>query len=85
MIQDKISAYFDIEQKSVGTRFIWYRDSKDWKPFHHDSAAFNPKVRSCLSSFRVPSKARPETFPTPLSAACQKPEHHGRRFVWEHA
>ena len=43
-IQDKISAYFEIEHKSVGTRFNWYRDSKDWKPFHHDSAAFNPKV-----------------------------------------
>lgn len=42
-IQDKISKYFGIPQKSVGTRFNWYRDSTDWKPFHHDSAAFNPK------------------------------------------
>jgi hypothetical protein len=42
-IQDKISAYFNITQKSVGTRFNWYRDSADWKPFHHDSAAFNPQ------------------------------------------
>lgn len=42
-IQDKISAYFNITQKSVGTRFNWYRDSSDWKPFHHDSAAFNPQ------------------------------------------
>jgi len=25
-----------------GTRFNWYRDGSDWKPFHHDSAAFNP-------------------------------------------
>jgi hypothetical protein len=41
MVQDKIAAYFGIEQKSVGTRFNWYRDSSDWKPFHHDSAAFN--------------------------------------------
>eukprot|EP01034_Spumella_vulgaris_P022266 gene22266-28380_t len=22
--------------------FNWYRDSSDWKPFHHDSAAYNP-------------------------------------------
>lgn len=43
MVQDKISKYFGIPQKSVGTRFNWYRDSTDWKPFHHDSAAFNPK------------------------------------------
>lgn len=34
--------YFGIKLKSVGTRFNWYRDGKDWKPFHHDSAAFNP-------------------------------------------
>eukprot|EP01035_Chromulina_nebulosa_P024304 gene24304-31617_t len=26
---------------SVGTRFNWYVDSTDWKPFHHDSAAYN--------------------------------------------
>jgi hypothetical protein len=42
-IQEKIAKYFDIERKSVGTRFNWYRDSSDWKPFHHDSAAFNPQ------------------------------------------
>ncbi len=24
-------------------RFNWYRDGSDWKPFHHDSAAFNPR------------------------------------------
>jgi hypothetical protein len=43
MIQAKISDYFSIPNKSVGTRFNWYRDSSDWKPFHHDSAAFNPE------------------------------------------
>lgn len=40
-ILTKIATYFNIELKSVGTRFNWYRDSSDWKPFHHDSAAFN--------------------------------------------
>jgi hypothetical protein len=43
MVQDKIRKYFDIPNSSVGTRFNWYRDATDWKPFHHDSAAFNPK------------------------------------------
>jgi hypothetical protein len=43
MIQDKIAKYFEIPNKSIGTRFNWYRDSSDWKAFHHDSAAFNPK------------------------------------------
>lgn len=33
---------FAIRQNGyIGTRFNWYRDSSDWKPFHHDSAAFN--------------------------------------------
>jgi hypothetical protein len=41
MIQEKISRYFGITMSSVGTRFNWYRDSSDWKPFHHDSAAYN--------------------------------------------
>ena len=26
-----------------GTRFNWYKDASDWKPFHADSAAFNPQ------------------------------------------
>ena len=43
LIQEKIARYFGIENKSVGTRFNWYKDSSDWKPFHHDSAAFNAK------------------------------------------
>lgn len=43
MIQKKISDYFSIKNDSVGTRFNWYRDCADWKPFHHDSAAFNPQ------------------------------------------
>jgi hypothetical protein len=40
-IQAKISQYFNISTQSVGTRFNWYRTSTDWKPFHHDSAAYN--------------------------------------------
>ncbi|CAJ1948477.1 unnamed protein product [Cylindrotheca closterium] len=40
----RLCEYFNIDPKgSVGTRFNWYRDSSDWKPFHHDSAAFNPQ------------------------------------------
>lgn len=31
-----------VSRDSVGTRFNWYRDGSDWKPFHHDSAGFNP-------------------------------------------
>jgi hypothetical protein len=42
-IISKLCEYFGIDAKSAGTRFNWYRDSCDWKAFHHDSAAFNPK------------------------------------------
>ncbi|GMH99545.1 hypothetical protein TrVE_jg3898 [Triparma verrucosa] len=42
MVVDKMIKYFNVKNKSHGTRFNWYRDSSDWKPFHHDSAAFNP-------------------------------------------
>mmetsp|Transcript_28821 Transcript_28821/g.59150 ORF Transcript_28821/g.59150 Transcript_28821/m.59150 type:complete len:643 (-) Transcript_28821:534-2462(-) len=42
MVIDRLCEYFKIEKKSIGTRFNWYRDSSDWKPFHHDSAAYNP-------------------------------------------
>lgn len=38
---DKLCSYFHIDKKSIGYRFNYYKDSRDWKPFHHDSAAFN--------------------------------------------
>eukprot|EP00934_Nitzschia_sp_Nitz4_P005413 Nitzschia sp. Nitz4//scaffold351_size16537//10630//12028//NITZ4_008853-RA/size16537-augustus-gene-0.1-mRNA-1//1//CDS//3329548887//5403//frame0 len=40
---DRLCEYFHIKKESIGSRFNWYRDSSDWKPFHHDSAAFNPQ------------------------------------------
>jgi len=41
-ILQKMCDYFKIDPKNAGTRFNWYRDSSDWKPFHNDSAAYNP-------------------------------------------
>ena len=38
----KMCTYYGIDPKNAGTRFNWYRDSSDWKPFHNDSAAYNP-------------------------------------------
>lgn len=41
-ILSDVAQYFSVaDLTSIGTRFNWYRDSNDWKPFHHDSAAFN--------------------------------------------
>jgi hypothetical protein len=41
-VLDRMCEYFHIALGNRGTRFNWYRDGSDWKPFHHDSAAFNP-------------------------------------------
>ncbi len=37
-IVEKLCQYFHIKEESSFSRLNWYRDSKDWKPFHHDSA-----------------------------------------------
>ena len=39
MIIDKIKSYFQIDIKA--TRFNWFRDSSDFKPYHHDAAAID--------------------------------------------
>ncbi|XP_057299159.1 uncharacterized protein LOC130629814 [Hydractinia symbiolongicarpus] len=31
-----------IAETEPSTRLNWYRDSKEWKPFHHDAAAIKP-------------------------------------------
>jgi hypothetical protein len=40
-IIQKMADYFGIDLSTAGTRFNLYRDNSDWKPLHHDSAAFN--------------------------------------------
>ncbi|CAJ1448122.1 unnamed protein product [Effrenium voratum] len=42
-ILERMCQYFSVSEGTRGTRFNWYRDGSDWKPFHHDSAAFNAK------------------------------------------
>ena len=37
MVLDRIAEYFKMDIKA--TRLNWYRDSKEWKPYHHDAAA----------------------------------------------
>jgi len=49
-VLDRMCEYFSVAPENQGTRFNWYRDGSDWKPFHHDSAAFNPwraKTQNC--------------------------------------
>lgn len=42
-IEQRMGDYFKLRPNSRGTRFNWYNNPSDWKPFHHDSAAFNPQ------------------------------------------
>ena len=37
MVLNKIRDYFNMHISA--TRLNWYRDSSEWKPFHHDAAA----------------------------------------------
>jgi hypothetical protein len=41
-IINHIEKYFNMEVKS--TRFNYYKDSNDWKPFHHDAAAIKENI-----------------------------------------
>ena len=40
MIVDRIADFFNMDIQA--TRFNWYKDTSQWKPFHHDSAAVKP-------------------------------------------
>ena len=54
MVLEKIVDFFKMDVKA--TRFNWYRDSNDWKPYHHDAAAVNPdkgNVRAKNAKFLV--------------------------------
>jgi len=36
----RIKSYFNMDIKA--TRFNWYKDTSEWKPYHHDAAAVKP-------------------------------------------
>eukprot|EP00948_MAST-09A_sp_MAST-9A-sp1_P001424 g1424.t1 len=40
-VVERMKQYFDMDVRS--TRFNWYRDNSDWKPYHFDAAAVKPK------------------------------------------
>lgn len=41
MVIKRLCDFFDMESKA--TRFNWYKDTSQWKPFHHDAAALDPE------------------------------------------
>jgi hypothetical protein len=50
MVIGTISKYFNMDVKA--TRFNWYRDSNEWKPYHHDAAAVDPE-KAKIQNFTV--------------------------------
>ena len=49
-VLDRLADYFNMDIKA--TRLNWYRDSNEWKPFHHDAAAVKPdKVSISLALY----------------------------------
>ena len=50
MIIEKVKDYFDMDVKA--TRFNWYRNTDEWKPFHHDAAAID-KRKAKTQNFTV--------------------------------
>ena len=45
-ILKKMMNYFMIDKvEKFSTRFNWYRDSSDWKPFHNDATAYKSNLR----------------------------------------
>lgn len=50
MILNRISNFFDMDIQA--TRFNWYKDTSQWKPFHHDAAAIK-QDKAALQNFTV--------------------------------
>ena len=49
-IINKIQDYFKMDIKA--TRFNWYRNTVEWKPYHHDAAAIDPD-KALIQNFSV--------------------------------
>jgi hypothetical protein len=50
LVIDRLTKYFNMDVKA--TRFNYYRDSKDFKPLHHDAAAVDPN-KAKIQNFTV--------------------------------
>lgn len=50
MVIERLRQYFDMDIQA--TRFNWYQDTAQWKPFHHDAAAIKP-AKAKVQNFTV--------------------------------
>jgi hypothetical protein len=58
MVIERMRRYFNMDIKA--TRFNWYKDQSEWKPFHHDAAAVKP------------DKAKTQNFTVGVSFGCTR-------------
>ena len=50
MIIDRIEKFFGM--RTEATRFNWYQDTSQWKPFHHDASGVKPE-KAAIQNFTV--------------------------------
>lgn len=50
MILERIRDFFDMRIEA--TRFNWYKDTSQWKPFHHDASGVRPE-KAAIQNFTV--------------------------------
>ena len=50
LVTDRLKRFFHLDIKA--TRFNWYKDTSQWKPFHFDAAAVKPHLAN-IQNFTV--------------------------------
>lgn len=50
MIIERIASFFKMRVEA--TRFNWYKDTSQWKPFHHDASGVKPE-KAAIQNFTV--------------------------------
>ncbi|KAG3118014.1 hypothetical protein PI124_g4368 [Phytophthora idaei] len=50
LVTDRLKKFFTLDIKA--TRFNWYKDTSQWKPFHFDAAAVKPHI-AAIQNFTV--------------------------------
>lgn len=50
LVIDRVKKFFTMSVKA--TRFNWYKDTSQWKPFHFDAAAVKPEI-AAIQNFTV--------------------------------
>ena len=53
---EKIARYFEMDVKA--TRFNWYRNAEEWKPYHHDAAAVKKSAKEMQGFTQVQAPSR---------------------------